>query len=138
MVPEDRWYDQSWGATIDRAINRSIVRPIFDQSLPQTNWNRRLEVLNMTIDLVTPNFAVAITHDLCDQSTFFLRLAHGSNIFRLQAGRNLVARCGWRFKPQSYQAYDQVTTYLRPKNGPIVEITYDWSQRSYDWSRGRG
>ena len=22
---------------------------------------------------------------------------------------------------------------MRPKNGPIVEITYDWSQRSYDW-----
>ena len=37
-------------------------------------------------------------------------------------------------KPQSHQAYDQVTTYLRPKNGPIVERTYDWSQRSYDWS----
>ena len=38
-------------------------------------------------------------------------------------------------KPQSHQAYDQVTTYLRPKNGPIVERTYDWSQRSYDWSQ---
>ena len=38
-------------------------------------------------------------------------------------------------KPQSHQAYDQVTTYLRPKNGSIVERTYDWSQRSYDWSQ---
>ena len=38
-------------------------------------------------------------------------------------------------KPQSHQAYNQVTTYLRPKNGPIVERTYDWSQRSYDWSQ---
>ena len=36
-------------------------------------------------------------------------------------------------KPQSPQAYDHVTTYLRPKNGPIVERTYDWSHRSYDW-----
>ena len=27
VAPEDRWYDQSWGATIDRTINRSIVRP---------------------------------------------------------------------------------------------------------------
>ena len=36
-------------------------------------------------------------------------------------------------KPQSHQACDQVTTYLRPKNGPIVERTYDWWQRSYDW-----
>ena len=42
---------------------------------------------------------------------------------------------GHRLKPQSHQAYDQVTTYLRPKNGPIVERTYDWSQRSYDWSQ---
>ena len=31
--------------------------------------------------------------------------------------------------------YGQVTTYLRPKNGPIVEKTYVWSQRSYDWSQ---
>ena len=41
----------------------------------------------------------------------------------------------WFLKPQSHLAYDQVTTYLRPKNGPIVEKTYDWSQRSYDWSQ---
>ena len=41
----------------------------------------------------------------------------------------------FEFKPQSHQAYDQVTTYLRPKNGAIVERTYDWSQRSYDWSQ---
>ena len=38
-------------------------------------------------------------------------------------------------KPQSHQAYDRVTTYLRPKNGPIVERTYNWSQRSCDWSQ---
>ena len=38
-------------------------------------------------------------------------------------------------KPHSHQAYDQVTTYLRPKNGPVVEITYDWSHMSYDWSQ---
>ena len=36
-------------------------------------------------------------------------------------------------KPQSHQACDQVTTYLRPKNGPIVERTYDWWQMSCDW-----
>ena len=39
----------------------------------------------------------------------------------------------WSIKPQSNQACDQVTTYLRPKNGPIVERTHDWWQRSYDW-----
>ena len=38
--------------------------------------------------------------------------------------------------PQSHQAYDHVTTYLRPKNGPIVQRTHDWSQRS--WVIGRG
>ena len=38
-------------------------------------------------------------------------------------------------KPQSHQAYDQVTTYLRPKSGPIIERTYDWSHRSYDLSQ---
>ena len=38
-------------------------------------------------------------------------------------------------KPQSHQANDHVTTYLRPKNGQIVERTYDWSQMSYDWSQ---
>ena len=27
-----------------------------------------LEVLNMTIDLVTTDFSLAITHDICDQS----------------------------------------------------------------------
>ena len=42
---------------------------------------------------------------------------------------------GRYLKPQLHQAYDQVTTYLRPKNGPIVERTYDWSHRSYDWSQ---
>ena len=79
VVPEDRWYDQSWGATIDRTINRSMVRPIvrsivatydrsYDQLWHQTIWNRRLEVLNMTIDLATTDFDLAIVHDLCDQS----------------------------------------------------------------------
>ena len=124
VAPDGRSYDQSLGATIDRTINRSIVRPIvatydrsytidrctkrsnvrsivascdrsYDQSCdlrsaiihnwgshharlvvrscktylqPLTILNRRLEVLNMTIDLVTTAFALAIIHDLCDQS----------------------------------------------------------------------
>ena len=41
----------------------------------------------------------------------------------------------WRLKPQSHQAYDQDTTYLRPKYGAIVDRKYDLSQRSYDWSQ---
>ena len=90
-APGDRAYDQSWhpkhdgminhggGAMIDSAINRSIVRPIvrpifatydrsYDQRFHETIWNRRLEVLNMSIDLATTDSALAITHDLCDQS----------------------------------------------------------------------
>ena len=47
----------------------------------------------------------------------------------------MYLRDGLHLKPQSHQAYNQVTTYLRPKNGPIVERTYDRSQRSYDWSQ---
>ena len=35
---------------------------------PLTIWNRSLDVLNMTIDLITTDFALAINHDLCDQS----------------------------------------------------------------------
>ena len=86
----DRAYDQSWhpkiDGTINRGVQRSIARPIvascvrsYDQSLRPTTdrtinrgtktiWNRRLEVLNMTIDLATTDVAIAITHDLCDQS----------------------------------------------------------------------
>ena len=78
-------------------INRSIVRPIvrsivatydrsYDQSWQQTIWNRRLEVLNMTIDFATTVFALAITHDLCDQSyvlsTICPRLQHFSVVGR--------------------------------------------------------
>ena len=53
VAAEDRWYDQSWGATTDRTINRNIVRPIvrsiiatydrsYDQSGHHTLWNRKL------------------------------------------------------------------------------------------------
>ena len=54
----DRSYDQSLQHTTDRTINRgtSLI------------WNRRLEVLNMTFDLATTDFALPIIHDLCDQS----------------------------------------------------------------------
>ena len=62
-------------STINRSIVRPIVRPIFatydrsyDQRFHETIWNRRLEVMNMSIDLATTDSALAITHDLCDQS----------------------------------------------------------------------
>ena len=57
-------YDQSWGVTIDRTINRSIVRPIV-RSIVRSIVAQN-EVLNMTIDLATTGFAMAITYDLCN------------------------------------------------------------------------
>ena len=51
--------------------------------------NSRLEVLNMTIDLVTTDFVLAIIHDLCDQSY---------DLFRSQVGRNLVVSPVSRFE----------------------------------------
>ena len=74
-----RSYEHSWHPVIERTINRGTRRPMvrsivwcnyrsYDQSKHHTIWNRRLEVLNMTIDLATTHFALGITHDLCDQT----------------------------------------------------------------------
>ena len=94
----DRYYDQSWQSWHQTPIVRSIVVPCersYDQSCdyrsaiihnwwchharlvvrsrktymrPLTIFSRRLEVVNMTIDLVTTDFALTIIHDLCYQS----------------------------------------------------------------------
>ena len=79
----DRSYDQSWPPTVDRTNNRGLLH---DQSIggatgrkvarpvarlivqPLTIWNSRVQVLNMTIDLVATDLPLAITHDLCDES----------------------------------------------------------------------
>ena len=70
----DRSYDQScdcrsanihnWGCHHARLVERShkIYLP------PLTIWNRRLEVLNTTIDPAATDITPAVTHDLCDQS----------------------------------------------------------------------
>ena len=70
----DRSYDQScdfrsaiihnWWfhhARLEVRSRKTYLRPL-------AIWNRRLYVLNMTIDLVTTHFALTVTHDLCDQS----------------------------------------------------------------------
>ena len=49
------------GHKVARPVARLIVRPL-------TIWNIRLQVLNMTIDLVATDLRPAITHNLCDQS----------------------------------------------------------------------
>ena len=70
----DRSYDQSCdyrSAIIHnwwRHHARLVVRSRKTYLRPLTIWNRRSEVFNMTIDLVTTDFTLAITHDLWDLS----------------------------------------------------------------------
>ena len=108
----DRSYDQSWPPTIDRTINRGILR---EQSIggatgrkvarlvaqqivrPLTIWNSRFQVLNMSIDLLrlicplrSPTTYGTNRTTSATSRTFFLRFAHDCNILRSQVGRNLV------------------------------------------------
>ena len=53
---------------------------------PLTIWNRRLEVMNMTIDFAAIDFALVIPTTSATSRTFFLRFAHDSNIVRSQVG----------------------------------------------------
>ena len=109
VAPNGRSYNQSWHPTIDRTINRGILRPIvraigdcrssiidnwwchhaqlmvrslntYLRSL--TIWNRRFEVLNMNIHLAGTDCALVTTHDLCDQSCVLSKISHDSNMFR--------------------------------------------------------
>ena len=57
--------EQSIGGTTGRKVARPVARLIVR---PLTIWNRRLQVLNMTIDLIATDLPLAITYDLCDQS----------------------------------------------------------------------
>ena len=76
---DDRSYHQSWHPATDRPSNRAIADPRSSTTGGATmnNWlcdhgrlicDRWLEVLNMNIDLAATDFALPITHDLCDQS----------------------------------------------------------------------
>ena len=53
--------EQSIGGATRRKVARPVARLIVR---PLTIWNRRLNVLNMTIDLVETDLPLAITHDL--------------------------------------------------------------------------
>ena len=70
----DRSYDQSCDFRSAIIHNgwfhhaRLVVRSRKIYLRPLAIWNRRLYVLNMTIDLVTTHLALTVTHDLCDQS----------------------------------------------------------------------
>ena len=122
VAPDDRSYDQSWNSATDRVgrrmgsdmnprnistlysaseqsnggtTGRKVARPVARLIVrPLTIWNRRLQVLNMTIDLVATDLPLAITHDLCDQSYVFstmcLRCVYDCKLFWSQLRRNLV------------------------------------------------
>ena len=57
--------EQPIGGTTVRKVARPVARLIVR---PLTIWNSRLQVLNMTIDLVATDLPLAITHDRRDQS----------------------------------------------------------------------
>ena len=93
--------EQTIGGTTGRKVARPVARLIVR---PLMIWNIRLQVLNMTIDLVglicalrlpttsaTSRTTSATSRTTSATScTFFLRLTHDSNIFRSQVGRDLV------------------------------------------------
>ena len=150
----DRPHEHSWNPGTERTINcgtrrptvrsivegndrstihRSIVRPIVrslvgaydrshEQSWHQTIWKRR----NMTIDLATTDVAMAITHDLCDQSYVLSTMPQRFQHFSV-AGRSSPGR-----KPGVTGAFgvlNMTTTLLRL----ILQlaITHDLCDQSY-------
>ena len=60
-VQTPQWHRASGVTGVLARSRKTYLRPL-------TIWNRSLEVLNMTIDLGATDFALAITHELCDQS----------------------------------------------------------------------
>ena len=99
VVSCDREYDKSWYPNSDGSINRWVRRPIvqsivatydpsYDQAWHQTIWNRMLALLTMTIDpAATIFFPWPSPTNYAISRTFFIRLAHDSNIFSV-AGRS--------------------------------------------------
>ena len=93
----DRSYDQSCDFRSAIIHNwwfhhaRLVVRSRKTYLRPLAIWNRRLYVLNMTIDLVTTHFALSVTHDLCDQSYVLSTTCPRFSHFTVAGiGRNLV------------------------------------------------
>ena len=83
--------EQSIGGTTGHKVARPVAQLIVR---PLTIWNRRLQVLNMTIDLVATDLPLAIIHDLCDQSyvlsTICLRFVYDCKLLWSQLRRNLA------------------------------------------------
>ena len=68
---------------------RLVVRSRKTYLRPLAIWNRRLQVLNMTIDLVATDLPLAITYDLYDQSYVLSTICRRFPFCRSQVGRNL-------------------------------------------------
>ena len=97
VAPEDRWYDQSWGATIDRMINRSIAQPIV-RSIVATwpwTWTWPSTLLRLILHLQSPTTSATSRTTYATSCTLFIRFAHDSNIVQSQVGRNLVLSPVW-------------------------------------------
>ena len=139
----DRSYDQSWPPTIDRTINRGILReqliggkvarPVARLIVrPLTIWNSRFQVLNMTIDLVATDLPLGdhprplrpVVRPLRPVVRSFFDLPTIITFFsRSQVGRNLVVSpmcVGFEHD------HDLAATDL-----PIA-ITHDLCDQSYD------
>ncbi len=69
---------------------RLVVRSSKTYLRPLTILNRRLEVLNMTIDLAVTDFPLAITTTSATNRAFFLRYVYDSKLFWSQLRRKLV------------------------------------------------
>ena len=141
-------HDHSW---LDFNGSSSTISSLYEPNANLAAWSNALSGFENIVV-----FGYANRHIRClfllvspvtlDQSTAFVddatRVASDVVTDLVPASLMRTSRRCWCIKQSSPAAkapvtpgYDQVTTYLRPKNGPIVERTYDWSQRSYDWSQ---
>ena len=117
--------EQPIGGTTGRKVARPVARLIVR---PLTIWNSRFQVWPSTLlRLICPLRSLTTSASSRTTSatsrTIVLRLAHHSNIFRSQVGRNLVVSPVW---PGFEHDYDLVATDL-----PLA-ITHDLCHQSYD------
>ena len=105
--PIARWHDQcttnratAW-PTIIHNCGGATTHDCWDDLRPITIWNRRWEVLNITIDLALTGFTLAIIRDLCDQPCVRFTFCSRFQKNQSQLGRNLVAGSAWAmyFRP---------------------------------------
>ena len=138
VVINDRSYDRSWPPTIDRMIN-SVGRWMGSDLNPRNIstfysvirfgiagfklWTWPSTLLRLICPLRSRTTSATSRTTSATSRTIVLRLAHHSNIFRSQVGRNLVVSPVW---PGFEHDYDLVATDL-----PLA-ITHHLCHQSYD------